>query len=186
MDKFAIYYGARMFFCQFLYGLLFSVASVVVAFVLSFIIGVVMDHGIPSDINQSPGMGFAFYVYFVIFCFLCMVILTYFNIKLSLKKMFFKPYKKFVITTEIERITPKMVFIFWGMEFLLTFIVEFVIELMFLKDLTQNLESTGNIAKYIFVLSSVGLIVGFCVNYVVSKYFVHKYATVTFKQPSSQ
>lgn len=96
--------------------------------------------------------------------------------------MFFKPYKKFVITTEIERITPKMVFIFWGMEFLLTFIVEFLIQVMFLKDIIQNLESSGNIAKYILILSSIGLIVGFCVTYVVSQYFIHKYATVTSKE----
>ena len=185
LDKFAIYYSSRVWFYQFLYGLLCLIVSAVVGLILSFIVVYITDfkgHGGLSGITQSEGAQFLFIGFYVLFLVLCMLVLTYFYIKWSLNKMFFKPYKKFVITTEIERITPKMVFIFWGMEFLLTFIVEFLIELMFLKDLAQTLESSGNIAKYILILSSIGLIVGSCVTYVVSQYFVHKYATVTSKE----
>ena len=142
MDKFAIYYGTRAFFYQALYGFLFGIALGVLA---SILVAIAVKCHIVQSLNMKS---FAFIGLFFV---LCILVLAYFQVKLSLKKMFFKPYKKFVITTKIEQIPSKMVFIFWGMNSLL------------LRCLP-------------------GVLICFCLTYVVSIYLVHKHATVTPKQ----
>ena len=173
MDKFAIYYGTRAFFYQALYGFLFGIALGVLA---SILVAIAVKCHIVQSLNMKS---FAFIGLFFV---LCILVLAYFQVKLSLKKMFFKPYKKFVITTKIEQIPSKMVFIFWGMNSLPGFLITYLIDFVFLKNFMQNIETYENLIKYSLLRCLPGLLICFCLTYVVSIYLVHKHATVTPKQ----
>ena len=173
MDKSVIYYGSRVFFAQLLYGLFFGIASAVVTLVLSFIISLITG----SKESVIP-----------IFS-LCVVVLTYCCIKLSLKKMLFKPYKKFVITTEIEKITPKMVFTFWGMKILVSFPIVCLLHFLS-RFLADGKEIDMNAITYSMFWLGLGILFGFvisfCIDLIVSRYFISKYAFVTSKQSVKQ
>ncbi len=155
MNNYAVYCGARFLAYRYLYGLVFSIISGIIAAICSIAFGLAIWF-------RGP---------FLIIFMVSAITLAYPLAKIAFNKMFFKPYKKFILTPKVEKIMPKMVFIYLGV-MLLIGVSTFWINMKFQLGTSIG----GDI-----VLLLLALIVELISHILLARYFVNKYATVSLK-----
>lgn len=181
-----------MFFYQFGYMLLFAIVITIFSMVCAtaFVL-VTGDYGMSltkfwSYISNIPGEDALPFVIWFMLPFLTLyipllLVSTYYAIKLSFKKMFFKPYKKFVVVAKIEKISPKMVFAYWGISILL-YMPAYLVNFMLPEYLKPEAGKTGVLLVWL-IICGIYTLYTLCLNLILCRKFVHKYAIVLQKAP---
>lgn len=182
MNNYAVYCGVRFLAYRYLYGLIFSIISVIVAAVCSIAFVIIIgDYPLNlqkfwATINNLSArdafnLAILFGGPFLIIFMVSAITLAYPLAKIAFNKMFFKPYKKFILTPKVEKIMPKVVFIYLGVMLLVEGPIFWI---------NAKFQLGSGIGSNI-VLLLLALVVELTSHILLARYFVNKYATISFK-----